>query len=71
MLVVEAQSVHDLMEGPPGAAETVAVLGVWLLQGELLPAALMPDVRPTSGIEENISETLRAGAGGRPGQGKS
>ena len=57
VLVVEAQGVHDLMEGPPGAAEAVAVLGVWLLQGELLPAALVADVRPTPAIEQNILQS--------------
>ena len=47
VLVVEAEGVHDLVEGPPCGAETVAVLQVRLLQAELLPAALVPDVGPT------------------------
>ena len=59
VLVVEAEGVHDLVQGPPGAAEAVAVLQVWLLQGELLPAALVADVRPTPAIEQNILQTLQ------------
>ena len=47
VLVVEAQGVHDLVQGPPGAAEAVAVLRVGLLQGELLAASLVADVGPT------------------------
>ena len=51
VLVVEAEGVHDLVQGPPGAAEAVAVLQVWLFQRELLPAALVPDVGPAPATE--------------------
>ena len=48
VLVVEAERVHDLVQGAPGAAEAVAVRVRGSLQGDLLAGALVTDVRPTS-----------------------
>ena len=54
MLMVEAQCVHDLMHGPPWAAEAVTVFVRGFLQRKLLLLILASNIRPASGIKFKV-----------------
>ena len=47
VLVVEAQGVHRLVQGPADVAQAVAGLGVWGTEGKVLAATATANVRPT------------------------